>query len=75
MLTEQFVRETIQRHITKTEDQIEALLHMSDFLEVPNQKSIQIEKLECAHSALIHLQHDLRLCDCPDEAYSQKAKG
>ena len=68
MLIEQFVRETIERHIAELDEQIADLMKGHALAST-------IEKLEFASSALIDLQHDLRLCDCPDEAYSQKAKG
>jgi hypothetical protein len=62
MLTEQQVRETIARHIADREKRINKLLQTEG-------NDALVAQLEHANSALIHLQHELRLCDCPEEAY------
>jgi hypothetical protein len=71
MLTEQHVRETIERHIAENDKRINSLMqpdaHTADL--------VIVEKLKIANGALRLVLHDLRLCDCPAEAYSQVKKG
>jgi hypothetical protein len=65
MLTEQEVKQTIERHIAERDKQIIELLQRTDMpFEL---KSNGIALIEAEMKALFHLQHDLKLCDCPQE--------
>ncbi len=66
-LTAQQVHEAIKRHITHREKRIAELKSGT----IAKDTADTIGKLEHSIMTLLHLEHDLRLCDCPDEAYEK----
>ena len=64
-MEEQFVRSTINQAIERRENRLKELKSTYPLnLET-------IGKIEHSIMTLIELEHNLRLCDCPDEAYKQ----
>jgi hypothetical protein len=68
VITEQFVRETIERHIASNDKRISALMKPL----VSTADLVTVEQLEHENLALHKLQHDLRLCDCPQETAGEQ---
>lgn len=69
-LNQESVRATIERHITRRDVRISQLQAGEQTAET----AVTIGKLQHAVMTLIELHHDLRLCDCPDEAYAQQER-
>ena len=75
-MEEQFVRDTIDALIARKErriDQVHAEIRagIADPKQALRRETL-VAKLEHGVLTLIELQHNLRLCGCPDEAYAAK---
>jgi hypothetical protein len=71
MMDETFVRTTIQAQITRRRKTIAELEADHTAIALHSER---IARLEHAICTLIEVQHVLRLCDCPDEAYITEEK-